>query len=447
MRLESEKNYLTRTPQKATAAAGWVLLLLTIPFLASQGRAGEAKRDDLIRKAEEAVGRSPSMLFELGLGEMYRAAGRMREASERYNKAALRARQDSRDPQRIREYAAWLLMWSAEGPHPEFKGAAYPLLQQKEQGGWGPVYALYIALQGNDGVDILRKSALGKLPTRFPGALAERAHQALLRETGMDRTRAGLEVIVRRSYRSLHALKDLDRRLTHQAGLLEFAGKKDEALQLQRCRDRLRKCYLDISKHIVERLFALKLAGKEAAFLALRKKTQKLTYLYRPQVLAKTIWAHLTESQVWSDMVFKLLESEVAFVENPPDFKKFKKVPREQLHIQARERKKDPNGNAYRGGVTIEVGHLQVNCKECRVTRKGSEKSVVLSGSGDVRVNGVPGQKHGVSAGAFVFTPSKGQFELRGDVILNEGSSEKRMRSCTLKTSGAWEEPRGEPAL
>ena len=97
------------------------------------------------------------------------------------------------------------------------------------------------------------------MPDSFPTVAAEKAELDLLLELGLSDTQAGLLILTHHSYDPLHALLSLDQLLSRQ-GALESPNDQP----VQNTRNWLRTRYLRASRQVVEKLFALNLAGQTA---------------------------------------------------------------------------------------------------------------------------------------------------------------------------------------
>lgn len=420
-----------------------MLLLSLIAFIHLVGRgtapapAAEPPRNDgLLAPAERLVQQKPSVLHQVGLVEMKRAAGQSAAALEELARVgqAFNTRKHAAD---LDDLVCWRMLPVGEVGRTEFRKQVEALKKKDSQAGWLGVYELYQAFLEQDRAALLAAAGDEKkrTPDRFPTVWAEQAHHALLLELGLSRPQAGLEVLAHRSYEALHALRDLDRGLTREADFLRGADRPADAQKLEACRDRLRRAYLAASRHVVERLFALNLLERTRERDELLAKTKTLPYLSDRQALARLLEG-TDEEEAWSKIIAPLLKSEVDLVLAAPDLGGIRPAAVKALAIQADQKTivNDDNTN-YQGNVLVRLGRHRMSCAQLSVTRTGAT-AVILSGLGKVTVRGVPGFEAGIRADHFTFHSDAGRFTFLGDVRLYRREGTLKLLSCTVAATG-----------
>jgi len=403
--------------------------LLTLLFAAGWLH-GQTTPETPDAAAQRFVEQKPSAMRWLGLAEMKRAAGSRGEA----NLALARAVQSSAKPAdavAIHELLCWNLLPVGPANRLDFR-RQLAKLKETGDGPWTFVFDLVLAASERD-KEALAQAALKpdqQLPKSFPPVAAEKAHLDLLRELGWPRGKAGLAVLGARDYGPLHALRDLDRRLTREAEFLREDHGKSEAATVIKLRDRLRQTYLHAGRNLVERLFALNLLGETRERDALLARAKAVGYLNNPKMLQETL-DRLREEQAWS-LIERLLASEVAVIEAPPDLTPLQGTPVARMKVWARKK----SGSAYEGAVTVKLGEPPVwfSCERLDVSM--TKARTKLSGSETVLVHGIDAYPGGISAESFVYHCETGELVCSGDVRLAEANGTRTFRSCTLGRTG-----------
>ena len=166
-------------------------------------------------------------------------------------------------------------------------------------------------------------------------------------------------------------------------------------------RDRLRQCYLSASRHLVERLFALKLTGDTKTRDTLLAKAKALPYLNDRAKLA-AILNRMNEADAWKLVVAPLLASEVDFVNQPPTLATLESDRVAELEIRADKKSVSGTNIEYEGSVRVNLNTQVISCD--RVTLiKGKTRNRDLDGEGRVHTSGSSKQAEWTSADRFTY--------------------------------------------
>jgi alpha-2-macroglobulin len=408
-----------------------VVLLGTAARAPGQGPAPKAETP--LARAQRLAEQKPAAARWLGLAEMKRAAGQRQPALADLARAVAGAGPGARAAE-LRQLRCWRMLPLIEPHRADFRKEVAELKAAGEATPWRPVYEVYLAALERDRAALLAavERLPARLPDRFPGA--EQAHLELLQELGQPRNQAALEVLGARSYEPLHALRDLDRALTREAEFLTSQGRTADAQKLTGGRDRLRMAYLAASRHVIERLFALRLLGRLDERDALLARVKAVPYLTDPKRLAG-LFERLDEGRAWAVLLQPLLAGEVAVVSEPPDLGAARRGGKADLHIRARAKSVRGESSTYEGAVEATLGPLHFRCERLTVVRPENEGGVVLAGTGAVRVAGVPGCTS-VAADRFTFNSDTGGLTFGGDVRLDQPSGLLKLRACSVTRTG-----------
>ena len=238
-----------------------------------------------------------------------------------------------------------------------------------------------------------------------------------------------------------HALRDLDRYLTREVEFLKGTNQLSDAQTLTNCRDRLRQAYLQASTHMVERLFALNLQGQIQERNQLLANAGKLKYL-RDRAEQQKLFARLDESIVWEYFVNPLMQSEVAFVEHPPQLETLSRQGKVDLVIESSHRESSGAETRYRGKVRLSIGNMRIQAETATLFAKENEDSISLVASGAARIAGIPGTTGPIVAERITYHSSTGLFNLDGDVQLPRLEGTLKLRACCLTGTGHIREAR-----
>ncbi|HSI36638.1 MAG TPA: hypothetical protein VK986_23835, partial [Tepidisphaeraceae bacterium] len=398
-----------------------------------------AETPDLHRRAQSLYKQKPTTARLTGWAEARRAAGE----KGAYADILSNSPGNAADRVSLYEAAAWRALPVGQGDSHRFK----QLVTELERAGkspWAPVFRMVVAAVDNDRPALI--AAAGKLadaPAAFPSDVAERAHLDVLRELGLDDTRAALEVIAHRSFAPLHALLDLDKVLTRDADFFKGTSRAGDAKTLESARDKLRQAYLDASKHLVERLFALHLLGRKQDCDALLFAARELPYLTDPAELARTL-AKLSPEDAATLIVQPLLAGEVRLIQSPPKLPAGPAAPAAaELTIASKSKTVREGISTYEGTVRVRAKALEITCDQLAAVAGPAPKDQadtkpspkLLSGAGHVAIKGAPGFTH-VQADHFTFDLDTGAFSLGGDVRLARGEQVLKYRACTLSRTG-----------
>lgn len=298
---------------------------------------------------------------------------------------------------------------------------------------WQLVYEMSLANGHHDRERLMAlvREAPASIPVRFPESIAESAHQELLREFGLSPAAAGLEVLRVRSFEPLYTLRDLDLGLSREAEFQNYSGRAEDAKALVACRDHLREAYLKSSRHLVERLFALRLLGMSNERTTLLDQVKNIPYLQDAK--ARTaVFNRLDEATAWRLLIQPLLESEIGFAENPPDLTKSPQPAQQELIVEATSKEIKDGSTLYSKNVRAKLGHLSFACDSLTVHAMGTS----LVGSGSVRIGGVPGLMKEVIGERFSFSADTGSITLGGDIRIPRTDGTLKLRACTINRSG-----------
>ena len=402
------------------------LVLITATLFASAANA-----DDLTARAERLAREKPAAWRVMGYAEHLRSTGKAVDLARR---AAELPRGEGRDT--ALEFFCWSMLPVEKSRQAEFNAVLAALTKTNPKSLWIGVFRLYaVSLAENPPALIAAATALGDPPATFPTVAAERAHYDLLKELGFDDNRAGLEVLSHRRYAALHALRDLDRTLTKEADLLRAAGRAADAKVLTDARDRLRQAWLDSSRHLIERLFALHLLGRTQDCDALLFAARELPYLTDAGELNRTL-ARLTPRQAATLIIQPLLASEVRVIGDPP------KLPTTgptaapvELTIEAQGKSVQTGISTYEGAVRVTLATIMIACDKLAVLGDSPAAARQLSGAGNVVVHDAPGFPS-IKADHFNFSIDTGAFSFGGNVRLQSGQRILKFRACTLSRTG-----------
>ncbi|NQT41095.1 MAG: hypothetical protein HQ581_26625, partial [Planctomycetes bacterium] len=283
---------------------------------------------------------------------------------------------------------------------------------------WLSVFRLILAGIEEDRAAMLAAASRLRLPGDFPGVAREKARLSELQRGGLSRNAAALAVIRGRRYEALYALRDLDRRLTREADFLDRTGQAADAAALRQCRDRLRDAYLDASRHLVERLFALKLLGRDDQRSALLERAGRLEYLTDGAKLEHRL-ANLSPDQAWQSCIRPLLESEVALIDTAEEHDAAEANDSTvEMTIRSRKKHRDGASLVYTGSVEVRLGRLRISCRVLTLTAGKPGGKRLLQGMHEVVIDGLPGTAAPLTGDMLMFETSSGEFEVGGNVYL-----------------------------
>ena len=360
--------------------------------------------------------------------EKTRAEGRTSEALEDLYRLALDSKSSDA---RLIDLLGWRLLPTAAAQPEELRKVIDRLADLQES--WLPVFAAVDALHRHDRAVLLRP--IGQLPERFPETFAEEAHFQALRERGLSPSAAGLTVIRQRSFEALYLLRDLDRGLTREAEFLERSGSPDGAAQLRLNRDHLRAAYLKASRHVVERLFVHSLSGRHRERDALLTKARALPYMNDGQA-RRELFARLPEETAWRLIVQPLLQSEVAFFEQPPDLSRTTFQGEEDLQIEAGRREMAEKETRYIDNVRVRLGEWSIRADALTLQPATETTGVTLIASGNVRIAGITAIEGDVHADRMSRSTDTGVFTLEGDIRIALRDKILKLRSGTINRAG-----------
>lgn len=393
-----------------------LLILLVLPHIAAA-----APSTDWIARAEKLQRNSPTASRALGLLEIKRSAGEPIDPKSASQVAAL-------------ESIAWRMMPVPTTQQKSFASIVDALSKLQPADPWAPVFRLYAATLADDRAALIAAArTLVDLPTSFPGEAAEKAHFELLKELGVDDNQAALEVISHRSYAPLRALLDLDRALTKEIDFLQGTTRAADAKLLQTCRDRLRQAWLDNSKHLVERLFALHTLGRDQDCDALLFAARDLPYLTDASEMTRTL-ARLDQKQAWTLIIQPLLESEIQLIKSPPKLPASAAPANIELTIDAKSKTIQNGISTYEGTVHIRAGALDITCDKLALITDAANIAKQLSGAGHTSLRGTAFDL--IECDNFSFNTDTGAFSLGGNVRLKRGDQTQKFRAATLSRTG-----------
>jgi lipopolysaccharide export system protein LptA len=388
-----------------------------------------APSTDWIARAEKLQRDTPTASRALGLLEIKRSANK---ALDPTRAAADLPKAPNCNP--ALESIAWRMMPVPTAQQKPFALILDTLSKTQPPDPWTPVYRLYAAtLADNRAALIAAAKTLTEVPTSFPSEAAEKAHFELLNELGVDDNQAALEVISHRSYAPLRALLDLDRALTKEIDFLQGTTRAADAKLLQSCRDRLRQAWLDNSKHLVERLFALHTLGREQDCDALLFAARDLPYLTDASEMTRTL-ARLNAKQAWTLLIQPLLVSEIQLIKSPPKLPTTTAPSDVELTIDAKNKSIQNSINTYEGEVHIRAGALQITCDKLALITDAANTPKLLSGAGHTSIRGTAFDL--IECDNFSYNTDTGAFSLGGHVRLNRANQTQKFKAATLSRTG-----------
>jgi hypothetical protein len=402
-----------------------VLAVLALPAL--------GQSDDLLRRADKLQRDKPTPARSLGLLELRRATGAKLELP--------RTPADLPKPSPARDALLEATAWRAIPVQPADRPALDAFLTAWSRSGgrspWIGVLRLYAAAAAADRAALIAAAAaLAEVPTAYPTVAAEQAHFDLLKELGLDDNSAGLDVIAHRSFAPLHALLELDRALTRDVDFLQGTSRAADARTLRACRDRLRQAWHDASRHRVERLVALHVAGRTQDTDAVLFAARELPYLTDPAELARVL-ARLDKSQAWSLLISPLLSGEMQLIVSPPKLPVAgSAVPSAgTLTIEAKSKSAQPGISTYDGAVRVRAGPVELTCDKLAVLGDSTAAARILSGVGHVSIKSAAGHDL-VLADQFTLNLDTGAYSLGGNVRLTREGRTQKLRAATIGRAG-----------
>ncbi len=390
----------------------------------------------IVPAAAQWVDKNSNFEGRLGLAEIQRVHSSTRAGIDALQKI------DGRTAQ-VQELLCWRMLPVAPVQRDEFRQQLNKLKTLDPQNRWVPVWELYLLATESNRAPFAAAilQARAPAPERFPAANAESAHLALLRELGVPRVQAGMEVISARTYEPLHALRDLDRAMTREAEFADSSDRNVDAKRIRARRDEYRRAYLQAAQHLVEKLFALRLLGATAERDALLAKAKALPYLHDRQRLASLL-LRLDEERAWKLLIEPLLAGELALIESPPDFTEFQRHANAELQIKARTKSVRDKTVHYEGDVRLRFAGIEILCNELTLLPGDDPAAVLVSGLGGVQLRGFTDYPGGISADRFSFHAETGAFTLGGDIRLRTYDKTVKLRACTLTQAGELRDPR-----
>lgn len=389
----------------------------------------------LVAHAIRHVEKNPTLERRIGLAELQRAHGHSQAGLATLEEAARSLPPDDPRAASVQELLCWRSLPVAPAHYHTIDRHVASLKALQPANAWVPVWERYLAASRSNRTAIADIPASLSQPARFPTALAEKAHLELLKELGLSRLQAGVEVIAARTYEPLHALRSLDRALTREADFLQHSQRDEDAKRVVAFRDRLRKAYLHAAQHVVERLFALHLAGDAEARDALVVKAKGLPYLHHRPHLAGVLH-RLDDEQAWKLLIEPLLASELTLIDNPPDLARQQAHNVAELHIAARKKTVEGATARYEGDVQLRFHGLAVSCDTLTILQNADPAAVVLNGAERVRLHGLSDYPGGVTADRITYDADSGAFMLGGDIRLHAHGKVVKLRSCSLTRQG-----------
>lgn len=367
----------------------------------------------VLHAAEKLSGNPPDAWHALGLLEMRRAAGMPVGAPVRTAMADAAYRLDfcwrllPVKPSDVGPFSRALSGGTAAGASPQ---AVF----------WDDVFTSCVAqLKGQSPARLPSppgSSAGFRGPLAFPSRGGEQARFDLLVKLGLPEAQAGLSVLTSRSYEPLRALKQLD-------GAIEDSARRKD----------LQAACLSASHDLIERIFALRLAGRAPEATELLRKAKQLRYLNDPQDLA-ILLARLGPDDAWNKLVHPLLMDEADFIQNPPDLSAIAPAHPPQAIVQADAKRTEEGVTTYTGHVEIAAGPWHLTCKSLSAFR-ATGQGVLLSASGWVRITGVIGLLEARADEATLNTEN-GDLKLTGHVRLELWDKPRELKSSTIRRTG-----------
>ncbi len=399
-------------------------ILITLPHIASA-----APSSDWIARAEKLQRNSPTSSRALGLLEIKRSANEPIDPTRAAAGLPKTAGQSA-----ALESVAWRMMPVPVPDRKSFASILDALSKLESPDPWTPVFGLYAATLVDDRAALIAAAkTLVDLPASFPNEAAEKAHFELLKELGVDDNQAALQVISHRSYAPLRALLDLDRALTKEIDFLQGTTRAADAKLLQTCRDRLRQAWLDNSKHLVERLFALHTLGRDQDCDALLFAARDLPFLTDASEMTRTL-ARLDAKQAWTLIIQPLLESEIQLIKSPPKLPASAAPANVELTVDAKSKSIQNGISTYEGAVHIRAGVLDITCDKLALITDAANAAKLLSGAGRISLRGTAFDL--IECDNFSFNTDTGAFSLGGEVRLKRADQTQKFGAATLSRTG-----------
>jgi uncharacterized protein YfaS (alpha-2-macroglobulin family) len=395
-----------------------------------------AQTPPIVPAAVQWIEKHPTLEGRLGLAEIERVHNSRRAGMDALQRIAGR-------PAEVQELLCWRMLPVAPVERDAFSQQLGKLKAHDPQNRWLPVWELYLLATESNRAPFAAAvlQAPASTPERFPAASAESAHLELLRGLGVPRVQAGVEVISARNYEPLHALRDLDRAMTREAEFADSGDRKADAKRIRALRDEYRRAYLRAAKHLVEKLFALRLLGATGERDALLAKAKALPYLHDRQRLASLL-LRVDEEQAWKRLIEPLLADELALIETPPDLAEIQAAAVAQLQINARTKSVQEKTVRYDGAVRFRLAGIEILCEHLTLLQANDPAAAVVSGSDGVRLHGFAEYPAGINADRFSFHAETGAFTLGGDIRLRRLDKTVKLRACTLTQRGELRDPR-----
>ncbi|HZL36857.1 MAG TPA: LptA/OstA family protein [Tepidisphaeraceae bacterium] len=378
------------------------------PAVPSPASQPSALASPLLRAAARVAGEPPDGWHALGLLEMRRAAGVAAPLPQAVPPGVVEFHLD----------ACWRML-----PLPADRADALkaPLQSLRKEDGqassqfWPSDFQLYSAMKTGKSQpppDLAFAGAVGTFPSRA----GEQARFDMLVELGTPKAQAALAVMTSRSYRPLLALRELDRWQGAAA-----------------CRDRLRDGYLAAAHDLVERVFALRLLGRDRDADALLAKARQIRYLNDPRDLA-VLLARLGPANAWTQLLQPLMRDEAGFIQNPPNLDQISPAIPARAIVQADAKSTQEGVGVYTGHVTINAGPWKLACDKLTAFR-GSEQGTLLSAAGHIHITGILGLMGGTADEA-TFDTATGELKLAGHVRLETWEHAVELKSCSISRTG-----------
>jgi lipopolysaccharide export system protein LptA len=407
--------------------------------IASESSSSASAPEDLIRRA--SLHAEKMHTDRLGVVEIRRAAGQTAESL--HDLEELIRTQEAASRPALRELLCWRLLPTASSRPDQYRLGVESMRMEKPASTWQFVHELFLLSLQQDRLGLLAvaRNIPAQFPDRFPDEKAEQAYFLLLEKLGFSPAQAGLDAIAHRNFDSLYALRDLDRCLSREADFLKGINQLNDARTVTNCRDRLRQAYLHASVHLVQRLFALNLLGRIRERDALLEQAGQLKYL-RDRAEQQKLFGTLNESMVWESFVNPLLQSEVAFIEHPPQLEKLSPNGKVDLVIEASHREASGAEMRYRGDVHVVCGNLRINAENAILFAQRNDETISLIASGSVKISGIPGTSAAIEAERMTYHCSTGLINLDGNVRLPRPDGNLKLRACCLNCLGELREAR-----
>lgn len=303
---------------------------------------------------------------------------------------------------------------------------------------WLPVYRLIQALLENDRDALLKAAAMQRGVKVFPSVFAESSQLQVLQAIGIDKVSAGMHVLQNRRFGSLYALMDLDRHLSREGTYLRSVGQDNDADKLIAARDLLRNAYLEASRHVVEKMFALNLLGRSQERQGLLHRYETYTKAMQSVAFTTQQLRGMDDQHLWSLLVEPALTGDLNALDRTREVTlALKDRAATRLRIEAGSKQASGGATIYTTNVTIAVDQLTIRCSRAVVKSRQRD-----DGQTSVRIvadnAAIEAPWGSASADRLSFDARGAQLSFEGNVSVKHGiwPKAKQYTSAVLSING-----------